>query len=540
MAKLNHSSVKPNKAMLIAALLHWIITFFSDRIIFVYSLTDFSSVVSSVKTAEAWGIKLVFLFFLLFLYQIIGRTVRGVLNREEKLCSYLRFAGIYFCVMFVFFLMAYPGIWRHDEFGILSQAAGFNPVFWQNYLTSVFYIFSLMLVPVPAAVVFMQIVINSLITGYILYKCREQFGRSRWVYWMYLPFLLFPVIDSNLYPMRMSVYAFLELFLLARLLFFKLEKRRFKKSDYLAFGLLGAVVCVWRSEAVYYMLWFPIVFLVLFWKETDRREKLLFSVSVICCSILLFLPQAAGNKLTAGDNYEITSLVLPIVPLIEKADEENQAELIEVVDQVLDVGIIREGARNGWNGIQIFWNNSDLIRKEYTKEEYSEFKSAYYSLIVKYPFVFLKERFDTFLHSDGLLMDSTQLFSSMENENYINFRSQYAGNGPIFEKLRSRVISVLECRSFEDYNQLTFWYGIVWNFFFPAAILVLTVFWLLFKRRFGYAFLLGSAAAKLPLIFLTAPSRLFMYYYSVYLIGNVLFVYIIFLLFLNKERRAKS
>lgn len=536
----NHSSIRFSPVMGVAAVLHWIVTFFSDRLFFTYSLFDFSSAAAGIKTGIAWGAKLAFLLLLVFGYQLLFRVFRGIINREERLCLFLRFAGIYFLVMLLFLLAVYPGIWRNDEFGILAQAAALNPVFWQNYLTSIFYIFSLMLIPVPAGVVVMQLVINSLITGYLLLQCYEQFGRSRWTFFMYLPFLLFPVIDSNLYPMRLSVYAFLELFLLARLLFFKLEHRRLKKMDYLAFALLGAVVCVWRSEAIYYMVWLPVVFAILFWKETDRREKLLFAVCVFLCSVLFYLPQTVGNKLTAGDNYEITSFVLPIVPLTAQAAEDGQTELVAAVDGVLDVGIIEEGIQNGMNGIQIFWNKPELIRKEYTKEDFTKLKAAYYSMIRKYPLVFLKERWDTFLHSNGLLMDTTQLFSSTENENFIHFRSSYAGNGPISEGLRKQVISVLECRSQNDYNQLKKSYGLVWNFFFQAAVLVLSVLGLLLKKQFGYAFLLGSAAAKLPLIFLTAPSRLFMYYYPVYLIGSVLFVYIIFVFFLKKARRVKA
>ena len=53
-------------------------------------------------------------------------------------------------------------------------------------------------------------------------------------------------------------------------------------------------------------------------------------------------------------------------------------------------------------------------------------------------------------------------------------------------------------------------------------------------------FLLLTALVKVPLVFLTAPSRLFMYYYSVYLIGYAVLFYSAFLLTQKKAKGSKT
>ena len=69
---------------------------------------------------------------------------------------FLKVAGGYMLFMMLLLLLTWPGIWRMDEFGILSSSVQLFPHFWQNYITSVFYILALMLLPFPAGVVIVQ------------------------------------------------------------------------------------------------------------------------------------------------------------------------------------------------------------------------------------------------------------------------------------------------------------------------------------------------------------------------------------------------
>ena len=82
-----------------------------------------------------------------------------------------RVAFGYFLLMLVLLLLTWPGIWRMDEFGILTSAVQLFPHFWQNYITSVFYIYALMLFPFPAGVILVQIICISLIIARLVTLC---------------------------------------------------------------------------------------------------------------------------------------------------------------------------------------------------------------------------------------------------------------------------------------------------------------------------------------------------------------------------------
>lgn len=513
-----------SKKLCFIAILHWLITFATDRIFFEYSLFSFEDGKSAILSFYSWAVKLGFLCVLLLLYQVLGRVVQRVEEKNSVTRKRLWYAGIYFAGMVVLLFLVYPGAWRMDEFGILRDAKSLMPTFWQGYLTSVFYIFSLMLIPTPAGVVAVQCAVNAICMGYICEKAEKILG-FRHKIWMFLPFLAFPVLDSNMYPMRMSVYAFLELLLAVVFLSAIWEKRKFTKGEFVLVICLTALCSVWRTEGIYYCLWIPLVFLAVFWKKEDRKNKLWFVATTIVTTIVVMLPQTIGNKMISGDQYEITSMVLPIAPLLVEAEQNQDTKLITAIDEVLDTELMIQGYQQGKSGINIFWSEPELIQKDYSTQEYSEFKSAYYQLIFKYPAVFFQERIETFLGSNGVLMDTTDLFESQDVANYAEFRENYKGVHGISAKLRAAVLSILEVRSLEDYNQKGTTFFIIWSFLPQLVALIVAAILLLVKKQWSSLLVVLGVLAKVPLIFMTAPSLLFMYYYGIYLIGNVVFIY---------------
>lgn len=538
---------KLNRKFVWIALVHWILTFFTDHSIFEYVVWDLSDVTQTVKTAMTYGAKAVFLLILIGIYQ--GLYFFFV-KADKRLVKYTL---IYFGINMLLLLLVWPGIWRMDEFGILNSAVKLLPVFWQNYLTSLFYVFSMMLLPVPSGVIVVQCVLVSLIVGYIVRFFVETFGKSGLL--AFLPCLFFPVLDSNLYPMRMSLYGFLELLLLV-LLFEKLQSqkitagrditdrrditdKRGMTGSWLFICILGAFVTVWRTEAVYYFLLFPLLLAILFIKNMGRKAFVRLICTYLACSLCLYIPQTVGDKLTSGNQYDLTSVVLPLVPLVEAAyGREDCAEQLNAIDRVVDVEIAVEGARENKSGISLFWSRPDFQRK-YTDEQYKEFKKAYYGLILKFPAVFLAERWDCFVHSVDLLQNTTEIFTAEGVANYETFRS-YPGTAPVSGNIRNIVIKGLEWRSMGDYQVKKAGYSLVYGHIVPVCILLLVWGACLVRKRWREFFLLSLPLVKLPLIFLTAPSRLFMYYYSLYLAGYFLLAYLLLEIFKRLQGPVKK
>lgn len=503
-----------NKTCVIIALIHWLLSFFCDRLIFDYVTWDFENLTQSIKTAMTIGAKAVFLLVLLLVWQGIWYFVKKADRR------YVRNTLIYFVINLAVLLLVWPGIWRMDEFGILNSATLLLPVFWQNYLTSLFYVFSLMLIPAPAGIVIVQCACISLLAGYVITWFEKGFGRLGLL--SFIPFLFFPVLDSNLYPMRMSLYAFLELSLV--ILLFETRQQSEKLTKCI---LLAAVVTVWRTEAVYYFVFFPLLLIILLAKKLDKKKLVRSVCGYLVLTLILFVPQTLGNRLTSGSQYDLTSVVLPLVDLVRREDEVNpDSEELKKIDAVVSVDAAIEGAREGKNGISLFWTNPDFVRTDYTSSQYSQFKSAYYQLILKHPGVFLKERFTCFMQSEDLLENTTELFDKEGNANYDTFRG-YPLTKPVNKELRSRVICLLEWRHYPSYTDKKAGYSLIYSPILPIILLLLCWAGCLVRKKWPVFFILSLPLIKLPLILLTAPSRLFMYYYSLYLIGYVLFFYII-------------
>lgn len=534
MERIKQKLGKLNKVCVIISCIHWLLSFFTDRLIFSYVAFDFHETILALKSIVMLLAKFVFFPVLIVFWQLIYWLIKKADRR------FVRFFVIYGAIQIMLLLLTWPGIWRIDEFGILSSACKLHPFFWQNYITSVFYIYALMLVPVPAGVIMAQMFVNSLIAAYIASHTEQLLWErtSKWGYLLLLPFLFFPVLDSNLYPMRMSVYAFLELYVLF-LLFEMAYDKRMDAAKLVQVVLFGAIVAVWRTEGIYYLVMLPILITIIFWGNRKRAWFRNVVISFCALTLLLFGVQAVGGRLTSGNSYDLTSVVLPVVPLIERAYEEDSAEaeqLLAQIDKVLSVEEAYKGAKAGKNGIGLFWSNEKFIR-DYTNKEYAAFKHAFYQLVLRYPGTFLKERMTCFAGSTTLLNNTTELFTKEGNQNYDTFRT-YPLSGPIHNETRTSVIKMLELRSAEDYNKTLTAYGIVYSHIIPIVLLVAAIIICLVKKRGIYSLLLLAPCCKVPLIFLTAPSRLFMYYYSVYLIGWVVAIYGV-TAFVCKRRRMR-
>lgn len=524
-----------NKPCVWLACIHFMITLFTDKLIFTYSLCDFTSMLATVKSLIAIGSKLAFFLVLILLWQGLFYFVKKADRR------FVRYTLIYLAIMSVLLLLTYPGIFRMDEFSLLFGAIELYPQFWQNYITSAFYIIALMLVPTPAGVIFIQCVVVSLIVGYLIYKIEDvQLIKGRWIYAVYLPFVLFPVLDSNLYPMRMSIYAFLELCLLMKLVFFRLEKKRPQGVEFVATVILSALVIVWRSEAIYYLVAIPVCFVCMLGNHADKKVKTRFIFWVLATTVVLYVPQKVGDKFVNGNQYSLTGMLLPVVPLVdacvqevgETTDSETKAELnelLDTVDKVLNVELMVEQYAKGKTGINMFWTMPDELQRNYTDAQFAAFQGVYTKLIVRYPGVFLKERVQTFFESEDLLENTTVIFDDTGVMNHDNLSKLFLAK-PINKELRKTVLSILELRERSAYDKKLPGYSVVYHVILPLIFLIGLLLALCIKRKWCYVILLTSHLCKVPLIFITAPSRLFMYYYPVYLTG----VFIAALLILNR------
>lgn len=477
-------------------------------------------------------------FVALFLFwQMVPFVIRKV-RRKEWPASRLNYFLIYFAVLLVLLILTWPGVWRWDEFNILNYAVSLRFMYWQHWLTSLYYMVCLSIFPFPAGIVMIQAFLIALIVGYILYRL-SVFVPGKWVYAVYIP-LLFPcVLSNNLYPIRLPVYSYLELLFFALLLFKFLEKTKVTWKDVVVWSVLLALISTWRTEAVFYLVAVPLAMIVLFRKRITGKQLISFFAAAAVMGGAVLVVQAKGQT---DDSYFLTGTTEPLHGIFSSPDLNATEEETAAIDKVISVDLLKTTS-----GDYAFYYGS---REGYTKTDLNNYKKAYYELVLRNIPAVVKNRVQLFIKTNGMVRNtnincgiSPQLFTNNLDDSiaqkYTEFARAYPASRPLSVGVRSFIVSVLDCRDTADYNHTNALFPVFWNSLPPLLILLVLMIVELFGKKKALALIPLLILLKTALIFATAPADIFMYYLPVMIVGYVFGVLWLLLKFKAKRRDFK-
>ena len=355
-----------------------------------------SGIASSMNPAY-----LLYQFVLLILLLGVSRYI-GTLIRSWKYSTNGKWAALYSAVYFLvlggILFLVWPGVWRWDELYTLVYAKQFELNYWQGFWSSIQYTFSYLVFPSGGGIVLVQAFIVSLIVGYIVGDIRNRFHLGRLAWLLLVPFLFPTVLDHNLYPIRLVLYAYLE-FLFVYRVFCVISDRKFCLTDGIFFSAAVAVLSSWRSEGVYYCILAPLVFFLFLRKFISKRT--LFLLCGSCLALSLFFSFVQTVNVAKVRDYQATAFILPIVPLVQAASADDDAEALAMIDPVFNVDFIRSNIDSGKDGETLFWETTGradgLVRPSSSAEDYPVFLHGYARLILHHPKTFISERWSTFL-----------------------------------------------------------------------------------------------------------------------------------------------
>lgn len=461
---------------------------------------------------------------LLIFWQAVGWWAKQIKSNSSFHLAYLRHFSFYFTVMFVFLIIVWPGVWRSDDIVILEYARNLQLEYWQHFLTTVFDIFALMILPFPGGVVITQLFIISLIVAYILTRTEMLLLDNKKIsYFLYIPFLSPVIIDANLFPLRLSLYSFILLFTLFQMILIYLSRREIRWGDVIFFSCLISILSVWRSEAIFYTVLGPLVLYLLSRNKIGIRKIMVLLILSILITSLLNIVQTRGIKAQTGNpfKYKLTAISEPLAALLKHPLRgKNVEEHISMINKVVDVNLLKN--HSGMEALFYL----DGIREEFTKADYSNMMDSFIYLAIHNPKPILDNRLKYFAEASGFLktpnsmiLNSSELFSLIPPYNqpiYKNF-VEYPANKPINAGLRERVIKILELRSIDNYYKPTPLYYLIYN---VAPCLLLGMGFLIyyvFRKKWGMATLFLLVLGSVPLIIFAAPAPYFMYYQPLYL-----------------------
>lgn len=505
----------------LAALLWCVLTLATDRLFFRYDW----------KTPYFFVYKALFVLLAFAVVHGAVTLVRKVRQKDALALRWLQWMLPYLALTLVVLVIVWPGCWGGDDLDVLHLARTLEPSSWQHFFTSAAFILCLMFIPVPGGVVLIQTLLIAGIVGCFL-AAAETLARERmpkppargWFVILYLPFLLPPVILHDMQPFRSTWSTWTELFTVFLLVWWYLRGRAITKKQLAVFTLLGVLTAAWRSENIYYLAALPVLLAFLVGKKLVRPAAVVVSVVGIVAGALAC--NAYTNYLM-GDAwlYQRVALCYQAAALVQDTDPEEDAEALAMIDPIFDVQACRELSTLHGPELRNAISRGD---PDLTEEDWEICKKGIVQLALKYPGSLLRERLGVFLNTveqqktesnQKLVFATTVLVYTAPpesmRENQKDFLYNSIGAYPLNQQLREDFIMNLSYRT-EFLGGLL---AVTWLMLPSFGLLALAILVLLVRRKWMLFFAAGALAARIPLVFLTAPDTYFMYYLTPYMAG---------------------
>lgn len=330
-----------------------------------------------------------------FWYQFI-MAVRDGIKKDKTPISLLRYFCIYFMIMMFFLMLAWPGIFKGDEFYVIPRNVDLQIQYNQHYLTSIFYIISMMIIPTVSGITIAQLLIISFIVANILKNVENRLKGKRLAWLMMVPFLFLPVINNNLFILRSSMICYFYLAMIFHIIN-AYECEVITKKHILLIIMLTSVISAWKMEFIYLPIINTIVLTKLF-KFKLKNATILFTFFVVAIYVINFFQNDSHN-----DTYVLTSVINPLSiivsdPNMKSPNWEQDKNNIEKVILISDLQ-----KYESFENIPVY--HMGLVKHNITGEEKSEFLYSYVRLVLYNFNTFTKARMKTFLYTSGFKKD---------------------------------------------------------------------------------------------------------------------------------------
>ncbi|HOO27998.1 MAG TPA: hypothetical protein PLU43_05995, partial [Lachnospiraceae bacterium] len=484
-------------------LLHLCITFFTDRQIFTVSPKEGAA---DYILCKCLAYAALFFFYLALYHLLIDKN-----RKEQPITKIIKCALPYLIVLAVVMVIKLPGGYlSNDETLIYNAAVSLTHYTWFYYITTYYYIVSLMLIPNYFGPIMIKILIEFLTVGYFVYRLKRILGNSYGSFG-YLLFLLYPVIAYTTSAHRLPIYYLLYLVLITTLLFDYMEKKELHASKALSLLFLGAILTQWRTEGIYLVVLLPILLFLVYKNIRTKKNALAVVFSFLLIQYIVSVPQngllpnnmdaAANDRMKPFYAYTITNMVR------NNLNREKNAEDLAIVDQYLSLDTM--DAINDYYGdinyedVLILYKEGYIgTRPDATIEDFTNYAAALKRIFINNPGVFLKTRWGAFC--------------------YAALPYKITFEGLQLRQLFSFAVSIVKTISY--------------NLFIPLSIILLLCIYALVKRRWFTFFTAGGLLAHWFIVFILAPASYFKYYFPVYIIAYFYVLLLILQLVYNRKQ----
>ncbi len=503
-------------------LIHFFITCYTDTNIFQGEYT---------KKILYIVVKLIATIAMFIFWQYVFKVYYKLKEKDEYTKIYFQNFCIYFIPMVIFLILTWPGVWRCDEFNLIDTICNMKLMYWQHWLTDVYYIFCLCIIGFPVSVVIIQILIISFIVAYIVTEVYNKISK-KYAWLIYIPLFFPTVISNNLYPLRLPLYSFLELLFLFIIIDYHISNKKVGSKQVLIFSFLIAILATWRSEAIFYIILGPTIISILLGKKLKVKVfSYIMTLTILLFTSITFIQRTSGYSAS----YSLSAISYQLGEILKTDFKSNSKEHdLEIINKVFPVDeYLNSGNTGGGFIISYVLNNNCEHTDSNFKHNVFELKKVYVKLVFYNFPEYIKASTKSFLITSGFTRNynsSVADSSAVFDEGYIyttnslreNINNSYYFCVPINNNLRTWTIRFLECRYVNNYYKTNFWFNIFYNVV-PSILIVIFLFIKGLLNRNKLMYLISCIVLIRPcLLFATAPAQFFMYYLPTYICGYVL------------------
>ncbi len=460
----------------VPAFIHWILTFFTDRLVF--SWTDDSNVFNYI------GCKAVLLLILITGWKALTEHKKNTLD-------ILKFAGIYLIPLIFVLIVKLPGGYlSNDENLIYEEARTLSDYNWFSYLTTWYYIISLMLIPWKYGPIIVKVMIQLLVCGYCVKRVSDRCG-VRYGAFTYIPFVFYPVIAYTTSAHRIPVYFLLYAFLLFKLYMDKDEGISLRKRDIVWILILGALLTQWRTEGIYLVLLLPVLMLLAYPVFRSGKRFIVLIGLFFLIQYIVSVPQngvipgrmgdKANNRMAPFYAYTITNMMR------NGLDRDRNAADLEKVGRYLDIDTVDRinadlGDINYEDVLILYYPGYVGVKEEASPEDYNAYTEGCKNIFINNPDVFLKTRCGAF--------------------NYAALPYRIGTDGGGIRGVLKLVFSAVKAGFY--------------NLYIPCVLLLAGFFIFPVRRMWFEFFAAAGLIGHFVIVFVLAPASYFKYYFPVY------------------------
>lgn len=488
----------------VCTLVHFLVTFITDHKVF--EALDGNGVIEDIRSLNAEALrhyvicKLLLLVLLVFIYSCLIKLLlwayrcvkeRTITTRNECIeARIFKYALPYMVVIMAVLVFKLPeGFLSNDESLIFAEASSLNTYTWFYYLTTYYYIVTIMLIPSWLGPVLVKVALQVTVCGYSVMRA-HSYIKSRAAFLMYIPFMLFPVLAYTTSAHRIPIYYLLYILLLFTLLMDSLEKVTPTRRKLFWLLVCAALLTQWRTEGIY-MAVLSVIMIVLAYSEYFNRNKKRILALIIASLSIQYLVQAGQNGFIPGqmgaqaDNrmgpfwaYTITNMYRNGLDI--EANKEDMQKIWRYLDKDTLQAINDDLKDINYEDVLILYYPGYTGKIESAApEDYAAYVEGCKSIFINNPDVLLRTRWGSFGYA--------------ALPYHMNMNAGIAG----------LLFSVVK--------------GLFYNLYIPCTLGIVLLIYALIKKDWLRFFMLGGLICHWFIVFVLAPASYFKYYLPIYM-----------------------